>query len=70
MTAIDAAAMEAGLVGSDEYLGEWHRESRACGDDIATEVAAEAARLEQAHPQDELRRLVRAGGLDNAAPAA
>ncbi len=60
--AIDAAAMRAGLIGTDAYLEQWRRESRPCGDDLAAEVAAEAARLESAYPDEALERLVRAGG--------
>lgn len=60
--AIDAAAMTAGLTGSDEYLVEWRRESRDCGPDLEQEAAAEAAGLEAAFPPDELRRLARSGG--------
>ncbi len=44
--AIDRAAMYAGLFGTDEYLSEWARDSRPCGDDLESEVASEAARLE------------------------
>jgi hypothetical protein len=61
--AIDAAAMKAGLVGSDEYLEEWRRETRPCGDDLEAEAAAETARLEAAYPRQVLLALVRAGGL-------
>jgi len=32
--AIDAAAMRAGLIGTDAYLEEWRREPRSCGDDL------------------------------------
>jgi Virulence factor len=60
--AIDDAAMRAGLLGSDEYLAEWRRESRECGPDLQREVAEEAARLEAAFPADELRRLVESEG--------
>jgi hypothetical protein len=60
--AIDAAAMRAGLAGSDEYLAEWRRESRDCGPDLEQEAADEAARLEAAFPPEELRQLARAGG--------
>jgi len=63
--AIDAAAMRAGLIGTDAYLAEWRRESRECGDDLATEVAEEAAWLEGAYPDDTLERLVRADGRDS-----
>jgi hypothetical protein len=60
--AIDAAAMKAGLVGSDAYLEEWRRETRPCGDDLEAEVAAEAERLEAAFPRETLLALTRAGG--------
>jgi hypothetical protein len=60
--AIDAAAMKAGLVGSDDYLEEWRRETRTCGADLERETAEEAARLEAEHPTEELRRLIRSGG--------
>jgi hypothetical protein len=65
--AIDAAAMQAGLAGSDEYLAEWRRELRDCGPDLKQEAADEAARLEAAFPPEELRRLVRAGGRADSA---
>lgn len=61
--AIDAAAMKAGVVGSDAYLEEWRRESRPCGDDLEAEVAAEAARLEAEHPREVLVVLARSGGV-------
>lgn len=61
--AIDAAAMKAGLVGSDDYLDAWRRESRPCGDDLEAEVAAEAERLELEHDRETLLALTRNGGL-------
>lgn len=60
--AIDAAAMSAGLSGSDDYLEQWRRETRACSDDLEAEVAAEAARLEAAYDDGRLAALARAGG--------
>ena len=63
--AIDAAAMRAGLIGTDAYLAEWRRESRECGDDLEAEVGEEAAWLEAAYPDDTLERLVRADGRDS-----
>jgi hypothetical protein len=62
--AIDAAAMAAGLQDADAYLEEWRQETRACGDALDDEVAAEAARLEARFPQAVLRRLMAAGGLN------
>ena len=63
--AIDAAAMRAGLIGTDDYLAEWRREARACGDDLESEVAGEAERLEAAFPDDLLDRLVLGDGRDS-----
>jgi Virulence factor len=62
--AIDAAAMRAGLIGTDAYLEEWRREARACGDDLESEVAREAESLEAAYTDDILERLVRATGKE------
>jgi hypothetical protein len=62
--AIDAAAMRAGLFGTDSYLAEWRREARPCGDDLAAEVADEAAWLDAAYTDDVLERLVRANGKE------
>jgi hypothetical protein len=62
--AIDAAAMRAGLIGTDAYLAEWRREPRECGEDLDAEVAEEAEWLEAAYPDDVLERLVRAEGRE------
>jgi hypothetical protein len=61
--AIDMAAMRAGLIGTDAYLAEWRREARPCGDDLAAEADAEAARLDATYNDEELERLARASGL-------
>jgi Virulence factor len=63
--AIDAAAVVAGLTGTDGYLEQWRRDVRvvtAAGDD-ATAVATEVERLESEFTDDLLARLVRARGL-------
>ena len=62
--AIDAAAMRAGLIGTDAYLEEWRRETRPCGDDMETEVAREAEWLDAAYTDDVLQRLVQANGRE------
>jgi hypothetical protein len=62
--AIDAAAMSAGLFGSDEYLAEWRRESRSCGEELQAEVDAEAARIEGLYGGARLEQLARAGGRE------
>ena len=61
---IDAAAMRAGLIGTDAYLAEWRREPRECGDDLEAEVAEEVAWLEGAYTDDVLERLVQSNGSD------
>ncbi len=63
--AIDAAAMRAGLIGTDAYLSEWRRETRDCGAELETEVSEEAEWLEAAYPDDVLERLVKADGRDS-----
>ena len=62
--AIDAAAMRAGLIGTDTYLEEWRRDTRPCGDDVAAEVAAVVWQLEQEYPAERLEQLVRDSGLE------
>ncbi|HXJ64520.1 MAG TPA: virulence factor [Actinomycetota bacterium] len=61
--AIDMAATRAGLIGSDDYMAEWHKERRPCGDDLAAEAAAEAERLEAEFGDDRLLALTRSGGV-------
>ena len=60
---IDAAAMKAGLVEMDAYLGEWRREARPCGVDLDAEVAVEVERIERAYTPAAVRELTRGGGL-------
>ncbi len=63
--AVDRAAMRAGKGSSDAYLADWQRSApRPCGDDLAAEAAAEAARLEAQYTDKDLERLIRAKGLD------
>ena len=63
--AIDDAAMRSGAHGSDAYLAEWRRGAPApCGDDLETEAAAAAARVEAAYGDDRLAALVRADGRE------
>jgi hypothetical protein len=65
--AILRAAMRAGKGKSDAYIADWRRaEPRECGDDIEAEAVAEAARLEARYSDDDLRRLMRAKGLEDA----
>jgi hypothetical protein len=61
--AIDRAAMYAGLFGTDEYLSEWVRDSRPCGEDLEAEAAQEAARLEAEYTPEALNDLAGNGGV-------
>lgn len=65
--AVDRAAMRGGLVGQDEYLGAWRRESRPCRGELEAEAVAEARSLEDAYPPSRLEALVGQAGV--AAPA-
>ena len=60
--AIDRAAMNAELAGSDAYLDEWHRETRACSEDLEHELSAEMERLEAAYPPETLNAMAANGG--------
>ena len=68
--AVDRAAMRAGRGSSDAYLADWKRSPpRPCGEDIAAEVAAEAARIEAQYTDERLERLVKSKGVDPDAAA-
>jgi hypothetical protein len=60
--AIDRAAMYAGLFGTDEYLAEWVRDTRPCGDDLEAEVSGEVVRIEEEFDPDTLNDLAGSGG--------
>jgi len=60
--AIDRAAMNAGLAGSDGYLDEWNKQSRGCSEDLEREVSTEAEQLEAAHPPATLNAMAANGG--------
>ena len=62
--AIDRAAMRAGKGSSDAYIAEWKRsDARPCGEDLAAEAAAEAARIEASFSDADLETLIRAKGV-------
>ena len=65
--AIDKAAEKAGRKSMDDYIAEWHKEQRDCGDDLEGAANDEANRLEKEYTKDRLAALIAAGGL--AAPA-
>ena len=63
--AIDRAAMRAKLRDSDSYLAEWRRADAVdCGDDLESEAAAAAERLEAEYDDTRLKVLVESGGVD------
>ena len=63
--AVDRAAMRAGRGTSNAYLADWQRSPpRPCADDLQSEAAAEAARLETAYSDERLEQLVRSKGVD------
>ncbi len=55
--AIDRAATRAGKKAMDDYLAEWRRTARPCGDDLEAEVAAEVARIEETFTRARLTAL-------------
>ncbi len=63
--AIERAAKRAGLTDVHEFTRQWRRTTVAVpeGQDVAALARAEAARLVARHPEEELRRLIRTGGL-------
>ena len=62
--AIDAAAMAAGLSGTDGYLAEWRRDPRTRDGDAAAAVTAEVEHLEVTYTDEMLARLVLGRGFD------
>ena len=68
-TAIDTAAMRAGLRGTDDYLAHWRRTTPTPVDEDM-EIAAENARaiLEETYTDARLERLVRDFGIEEAEP--
>ncbi|HWC71274.1 MAG TPA: virulence factor [Actinomycetota bacterium] len=61
--AVDAAAMVAGLIGSDDYSAQMRMDTRNCGDDLQHEVDSETVRILSEWDDDMLRAAIRAGGV-------
>jgi cvfA/B/C family virulence factor len=59
--AIDTAATRVGLIGTDEYMAEWHKETRPCGDELDGEAKTEAERLELEFTDEILATLAETG---------
>lgn len=56
--AIDRAAMRAGMVETDDYLGEWRKERRTVSEPPEAAAAAEVARVESLFTDEVLARYV------------
>lgn len=67
--AVDKAATKAGKKDMDEYLAEWRRTTRPCGEDLDAEVAAEVARIEADYPRARLAALTANRGFETAPSA-
>lgn len=61
--AIDKAANRAGKRSYNDYIAEWHKVQRQCGDDLESEVRAESDRLEAEYTKHRLAELIQSGGL-------
>ena len=62
--AIDRAAMRAGKGSSDLYLEEWRRVPRNFAGDLQETLDAEAAKLEAAYSDEQLEKMIKAGGIE------
>jgi Virulence factor len=62
--AIDRAKRKAKIYTAQEDIAQWNRVSRPCGDDLAAEAAAEAARIETEYSAEHLGRLGFLGGWE------
>ena len=61
--AIDKAASRAGKRAYGDYIEEWHKVARGCGDDLEAEVNAEVERLETEYDKHRLAELIQSGGV-------
>jgi cvfA/B/C family virulence factor len=62
--AIDKAASRAGKRTYSDYIEEWRKVQRPCGDDIDALVAAEAERIETEYDKHRLAQLIQTGGVE------
>jgi hypothetical protein len=62
--AIDKAASRAGKRAYNDYIEEWRRTQKSCGQDIDAEVAAEVERIEAEYDKHRLAQLIQAGGVE------
>ena len=62
--AIDKAASRAGKRAYNDYIEEWRRTQKSCGQDIDAEVAAEVERIEAEYDKHRLAQLIQSGGVE------
>jgi Virulence factor len=67
--AIDKAAEKAGRRSMDDYIAEWRKEQRDCGDDLEGAANDEANRLEKEYTKHRLGELIASGGVATKEPA-
>jgi hypothetical protein len=67
--AVDASAMVAGLIGSDEYTDQMQMDKRGCADDLEAEVESARVAIEAEWTDEVLRAAIRAGGYRDRPPA-
>jgi hypothetical protein len=65
--AVDAAAMVAGLIGSDDYTGQMRMDARPCGEDLQHEVDTATVQILSEWDDDMLKAAIRAGGVQGGA---
>jgi hypothetical protein len=63
--AIDKAASRAGKRAYGDYIEEWRKVARACGEDLEAEVRAEVERLETTYDKHHLAELIQSGGVES-----
>lgn len=63
-TAIDRAAMVAGITGSAEYVNEWRQTSAPLKGDLTETAQANADEIDAAYPLTRLDELVANGGFE------
>jgi hypothetical protein len=61
--AVDAAAMVAGLIGSDDYTEQMRMDTRECGADLRHEVDTETVKILSEWDEDMLKAAIRTGGV-------
>ena len=61
--AIDKAASRAGKRAYNDYIEEWRKVAKACGDDVEAAVTAEVEQLETTYDKHRLAELIQTGGV-------